>query len=90
MCRCSYPPIASLGIVFEIKEYRNLPWNIAPNWLWYHYIRRDTEARREFLSSSELSLLTLSWKVALVHPFRRRMCRPLPHSSAMEPTFSSS
>ena len=53
--RCSYSSIASLGIVFEIKEVRSLPWNIAPGWLWNGFLRQDTEAGCEFLSWSELS-----------------------------------
>ena len=57
MGRCSYSSIASLGIVFKIKEARSLTWNTAPDWLWYSILRQDTEAGCEFLSSTKLSLL---------------------------------
>jgi len=83
---CSNPSIASLGLVFEIEEDRNLSWDIAPNWLWYGFLSQGAAARCELLSSPETSLLTLSWKLTLVHPFRNRGCRPLPQSCTIEPT----
>jgi hypothetical protein len=58
VCHCSYPSITSLGIVFKIKEDRNLPWNLPPNWLWHGFLHQDMDAGREFLFSSELTLLT--------------------------------
>ena len=59
MSGCSDPSIASLGIVFEIEEVRNLPWNTVPNWLWYCFLPQGAEATCEFLSSPEISFLTL-------------------------------
>ena len=35
---CSYPSIASLGLVFENEEVRNPPWDNIPNWLWYRIL----------------------------------------------------
>jgi hypothetical protein len=51
---CSHPSTASLGIVFEIEEVRNLSWIIVRNWLWYRFLCQDPVARCESLFSPEI------------------------------------
>jgi hypothetical protein len=87
VCRCSYPFITSVGFVFEIKEDRNLPWNLPPNWLWYRFIHQNMEARCVFLFSSDLSLLTEF--EGCIRASVSTTWVPASHSSTMEPTFPS-